>query len=61
VVFAFTFGRDIGKSWKGFGRFMVAIPFAGIFAVPLNIGIGGAIDPTSESLPLAESGHHQPS
>lgn len=50
VVYAFTIGRDIGKSWKGFGRFMVAIPIVGIFAVPLNIGIGGAIDPTSHNL-----------
>ena len=50
VIFAFTLGRDIGKSWKGSGRFMVSIPLAGMIAVPLNISIGTAIDPTSHNL-----------
>ena len=50
VVFAFTLGRDIGRSWKGFGRFMVTIPLAGMVAVPMNIAIGTTIDPTSHNL-----------
>jgi len=50
VIFAFTFGRDWGKNWKGFGRLMISIPLAGMAAVPLNISIGTAIDPKSHNL-----------
>jgi hypothetical protein len=50
VVLAFTVAKDVRKDWKGIWRLLISIPISGIFAVPLNIGIGTSIDPTSHNL-----------